>query len=247
MGGGAKQRDILEITSSDNSDTVKTLSDSKTKSDTKNNISGSFKSTTNDKLDISRAHATIEKVSNNEDQMDMFELVKDCASPAFDINPHEPRSPSPTSSSTTTTTSSDISYNNYTSSSSGVFSKLTSNKSSPSFSRGDSNNSPSSSSGYFSDSPSVFRSSLNASSSASSLFRQLDQERRGKLSVKVVINVPQQIKQTEFELTNDCESLSRISKLQEECFSTDMGSSMYVQNLLQIWIGKPTLEIIIHL
>jgi len=192
MGGGAKQRDIPEITSSDNSDTVKTLSDSKTKSDTKNHISGSLKSATSEKLDISRAHAKIDNASNNEDQMDMFELMKDCPSPALDINPHEPRSPSPTPSSTTTTSSSDVSYNNDTSSFSGVSSKLTSNKSSSSLSRGDFTNSPSSSSGYFSVSPSVFRSSSNTSSSVTSVFHQLDQERRGKLSVKVIRNISHQ-------------------------------------------------------
>ena len=186
MGGGAKQRGVLEITSSDSSDTVKkTLSDSKTKSDTKNDISGSFKSASSNKLDISRAHATIDKVSNYEDQMDTFEHVKDYPSPAFDINP---RYCSPTSSST----SSNFSFSNDTSSSSGVSSKSTSNKSNSSFSRGDFNNSPSSSSGYFSDSPSAFRFSLNTSSSASSLFHELDQERRGKLSVKVFRNIPHQ-------------------------------------------------------
>ena len=202
MGGGAKQRDIPETTSSDTSDTVKTLSHSKTKSDTKNNISGSFKSAISKKLDISRAHDTIDKVSKHEDQMDTFEHVKDCPSSAFELNPHEPRGCSPMSTSAT----SDLSYSNDTSSSSGVSIKSTSNKSSSSFSRSDSNNSPSSSSGYFSDSPSVFRSSSNTLSSASSLFHQLDQERRGKLSVKVVRNVPHQYVssiQSECELTID--------------------------------------------
>ena len=189
MGGGAKQRDIPEISSSDSSDTVKkTLSDSKTKSDTKNDISGSFKSAISEKLDISRACDTMDKVSKHEDQMDTFEDVKDWPSPAFELNPHKPRGCSPMSTSAT----SDISYSNDTSSSSGVSSKSTSNKSSSSFSRSDSNNSPSSSSGYFSDSHSMFRSSSNTLSSASSLFHELDQERRGKLSVKVVRNLPHQ-------------------------------------------------------
>ena len=40
--------------------------------------------------------------------------------------------------------------------------------------------------------------------------------------------------ESEYELSIDNDSLSRIFKLQEECFSTDTGSSMYNENTIHI-------------
>ena len=184
-------------TSRDPSDTVNTDSSGQSKSDSKNdspenfnNPSSTSKSFFNSSdLDISNtpsSHATFDAVPKDEDQIDTSE---DAPIPALDTKPHKPRGRSPKSSSTAT--SSDISYNtNTSSSSSGVSSKSTSNKSSSRFSHGRSSNSPSSSSGFFSNSAaSASRSSSNASSSVSSVFRQLDQEKRGKLSVKVLRNI----------------------------------------------------------
>ena len=213
MGGGAKQQDIPEIRansilklgdcdiSNNSSKTSNALQETlpNTLGISSNDIQGNFnnpasasKSFLNSSdLDISNtpsSDATSEAVSKDEDRIETLEVEQAAPIPALEKKPHEePRGRSAASSSTT----SDVSCNDDTStSSSEVSSKSTSNKSGFSFSRcDDSDNSPSSSSGYFSDSPS--RSSSNASSSsASSVFHQLDQERKGKLSVKVVKKNP---------------------------------------------------------